>query len=202
MAPDVMARAFEPFFTTKAAGHGTGLGLSMVYGFVKQSGGHVAIDSAPGRGTTVRLYLPRHAGSAGSAGTAAERPAQTLPTGSETILVVEDNDQMRRTAVAQLRALGYTIMEAGNGAEASAILQGGARPDLVFTDIVMPGHPDGYELARLVGQRYPAIRVVMTSGYPGEARGGNGVPLLGKPYRREELARMIRTTLDAPAARA
>jgi signal transduction histidine kinase len=201
MSPEAAARAFEPFFTTKGPGHGTGLGLSMVYGFVKQSGGHISIDSELGQGTTVRIYLPRH-GKAPADDISTDAPARALPTGSETILIVEDNDQMRQTAAAQLRALGYKVVEASSGSEAIAILKHSEpRPDLVFTDIVMPGRLDGYGVARVVAEKYPGIKIVLTSGFPGDLRDGHAAaPFLGKPYRREQLARTIRAALDSTPA--
>ena len=202
MTPETAARAFEPFFTTKPTGHGTGLGLSMVYGFVKQSGGHISLASEPGAGTTVRIYLPRdrHAGPATEASGPRARPP--LPTGRETVLVVEDNEQMRQTATAQLTSLGYRVVEAENGQAALAVLDRGNHFDLLFSDVVMPGEPDGYGLARIARERRPGIRVLLTSGFPGDALSRDGraddLPLLGKPYRKEELARALRAVLDGP----
>ncbi|HUL09626.1 MAG TPA: PAS domain-containing protein [Candidatus Acidoferrum sp.] len=207
MPPEILAHVFEPFFSTKKPGHGTGLGLSMLYGFVKQSGGQIRIYSEVGLGTTVRVYLPRvvTAPAAGQGPASAVKPA--LPRGTETILLVEDNEDVRRTAVAQLTSLGYTVVEAENGEAALRLLgQPERHIDLLFTDIVMPGKPDGYELAELALERRPAIRVLLTSGFPGDSlsrqdRPGPHFSLLGKPYRRDELARAIRAAIEAAPQR-
>ncbi len=200
MPPEIMARAFEPFFTTKDVGKGTGLGLSMVYGFVKQSGGHVTIDSKVGRGTVVTLYLPRS--------TAAEALAQPptpivreLPSGTETILFVEDDAMVRQHTGRQLVSLGYDVVTAENAAEALAHVEKGCVPDLLFTDVVMPGGTNGRQLALKLRERWPDLRVLYTSGY---AHGrltidGESVPtkyVLGKPYRRSDLAAKLREVLD------
>jgi CheY-like chemotaxis protein len=203
MPPEIVARVFEPFFSTKKPGHGTGLGLSMLYGFVTQSGGHIRIYSEVGLGTTVRVYLPRVVTAAvvGQGPAAAAKPA--LPRGTETILLVEDNEDVRRTAVVQLTSLGYTVVEAENGEAALGLLGQPERHfDLLFTDVVMPGKPDGYELAKLALERRPAIRVLLTSGFPGDSLSRQGRPephfsLLGKPYRRDELARAIRAAIES-----
>jgi CheY-like chemotaxis protein len=200
MAPEILERVFEPFFTTKGPGHGTGLGLSMAYGFVKQSGGHIKIYSEPGHGTTVRIYLPR-ATAAGIVEYAAAPRTEPADTGSETILVVEDNTQLRDTAVAQLTALGYRVLQAPDGHAALRLLeQGAARVDLLFSDVVMPGGLDGYALAKTAAERQPGIKVLLTSGFPGDTQARLGAeasayPLLGKPYRKEDLARAIRAAL-------
>src|SRR5262249_51054590 len=137
-------KGFEPFFTTKDVGKGTGLGLSMVYGFVKQSGGHIKVYSEEGCGTTIKLYLPRAAGEALLAVEAA--PTAPRATGNETILVVEDDRMVREYVMAQLQSLGYTAVAASNAAEALRILEGGDMPDLLFTDVIMPGGVDGRDL--------------------------------------------------------
>ena len=195
--PEIMTRVFEPFFTTKEPGKGTGLGLSMVFGFAKQSGGHINVYSEPGKGTTFRLYLPR-------AEAEATRPTQseTLPVGggSETILIVEDNEGIRRVVTRQLTRLGYRVIEAQDAAAALESLDV-EEIALLFTDIVMPGAMDGVELAREAMARWPGLKVVLTSGFPelrlnGEADALAGLRLLSKPYRREELARALRETLD------
>jgi CheY-like chemotaxis protein len=195
----VRGKVFEPFFTTKSLGKGTGLGLSMVYGFVKQSGGHVKIDSQEGHGTTIQLYLPRSL----EAAVRPDRAALTaVPGGNETILVVEDDALMRKFVVAQLESLGYTIIAAANGAEALARVDQGTAFDLLFTDVIMPGGMNGRQLADEVAARRPFQRVLYTSGYPEDAivhhgRLDPGVALLNKPYRKADLARRIREALSA-----
>ncbi|MGV7207278.1 PAS domain S-box protein [Oxalobacteraceae bacterium A2-2] len=197
MTPEVLEQAFDPFFSTKPEGKGTGLGLSMVYGFVRQSGGHVKIDSTPGQGTTVRLYLPR---SFEAEDRSAQPEPQPVVGGDETILVAEDDEGVRATVVELLRGLGYTVLEAGDGAAALALLQDGAAVDLLFTDVVMPGPLRSPDLARLARESRPELAVLYTSGYAEDAivHGGRldpGVDLLGKPYTREALARKIRHVL-------
>jgi PAS domain S-box-containing protein len=192
-------KVFEPFFTTKAVGKGTGLGLSMVYGFIKQSGGHIKIDSEEGRGTTFSLYLPKSAQETGSINAAA---SNELRGGSETILVVEDDALVRGYVTAQLSTLGYKTIAAANGAEALALLDRGAAFDVLFTDVIMPGGMNGRELANAVAQRRPGLRVLYTSGYPQDAiihhgRLDPGVLLLAKPYRKADLARMMRQVLGS-----
>jgi PAS domain S-box-containing protein len=203
MAPEVAARALEPFFTTKVAGRGTGLGLSQVYGFVKQSGGHISIYSELGRGTTVKLYLPRSAPAA--AAWERERDRSGLPPrGTETILVVEDNPEVRRLVRRQLTELGYTIQEASNGPEAMKLLSSTLELDLMFTDIVMPEGMTGYELAGLARDCRPGLKILFTSGYTAIGAGQEhdsrtGGPLLSKPYRKRDLAHFIRAALDEEA---
>ena len=200
MTPEALARAFEPFFTTKEVGKGTGLGLSMVHGFVKQSGGHVEIDSAVGRSTSVRIYLPRVAERRAAPAAVPAETARSLG-GSETVLVVEDNEGVRKTVAAQLTGLGYRVLEAADGEAALAILdRPGQAIDLLFTDIVMPGKVDGYALAEAAADRWPGLKVLLTSGFPGRRldAGGEGpsdLHLLSKPYRQDDLARAIRTAL-------
>jgi signal transduction histidine kinase/ActR/RegA family two-component response regulator len=202
MPPEVAASAFEPFFTTKEPGHGTGLGLSMVYGFVRQSGGHIKIDTEVGHGTTVRLYLPRDR-AAEAAATAATAARAAAPVGgTETILVVEDNEQMREMATVALTRRGYRVIAVASGAAALDILdQPAPHLDLLFTDIVMPGEPDGHELASLAVERRPDIRILLTSGYPGGRWHDHGIDasttnLLGKPYQLDDLLRAVRAALD------
>jgi CheY-like chemotaxis protein len=203
IAPQDMARIFDPFFTTKPHGEGTGLGLSMVFGFIKQSGGHVNVYSEPKRGTTFRLYLPRYPTAAAATPGAVVASPETRAAGGETILVVEDNPALRRVVVMQLGKLGYRTLEAENVAAAIAALEGRERIDLLFADVVMPGKLDGYDLARTARERWPKVKIVLTSGFPGnnrDARPPAGVPLLTKPYRREALARALRDALaDTPA---
>jgi two-component system, cell cycle sensor histidine kinase and response regulator CckA len=195
MSAETMTRIFEPFFTTKEPGKGTGLGLSMVFGFLRQSGGHVNVYSEVGEGTTFRLYLPRDASAVVEAEPAATAAAP--PGTGETILVVEDNPAMRRVTIRQLRELGYRILECERAAEALDVLQR-ERVDLLFTDIVMPGGLDGLELAHLAHERWPTLKIVLTSGFP-QARVDAGelgnLRLLSKPYHREELAAALREAL-------
>jgi PAS domain S-box-containing protein len=201
MPQAVQEKAFEPFFTTKEVGKGSGLGLSMVYGFVKQSGGHIKIYSEVGHGTSIKLYLPPAQGQAISA------HALALPDsgGSETILVVEDDSLVRSFVVSQLQSLGYRTLVAADSKEALAHLERGASFELLFTDVVMPGGMTGRELAEAIQKERPAIKVLYTSGYTDNSivhhgRLDEGVLLLTKPYRKPELARMIRQALGgAPA---
>lgn len=196
MPAEVRERAFEPFFTTKDVGKGSGLGLSMVNGFVRQSGGHVHIYSEEGRGTTIRLYLPP-AVALTQTGVVAETH---VPRGSETILVVEDDPLVRSFVLSQLKSLGYKTLTASRGTEALAIVDSGGPFDLVFTDMIMPGGMSGKELATEIARRRPATKVLYTSGYTDNAivEHGHldaGTLLLSKPYRRSELAQMIRRAL-------
>ena len=199
MSPDVAARAFEPFFTTKGVGQGTGLGLSQVYGFIKQSGGHVKIYSEIGQGTTIKLYLPRHHGEASDL----RKPQleSEIPAGdaSEVILVVEDDDHLREIAATTLREMGYTVIPARSGREALRILD--QRPEIccLFTDVVMP-EMSGRELADEATARRPDLKVLYTTGYTRNAiiHGGvldPGVNLLVKPFTAEDLARKVREVL-------
>ena len=197
MAPDVMARVFEPFFSTKPEGRGSGLGLSMVYGFVKQSGGHVKLYSEVGQGTTVKLYLPRVRQ---SEDLAAAVEAPTVEGGVETILVAEDDEQVRATVVELLSELGYRVLKAKDAESALSIIESGVPIDLLFTDVVMPGPLRSPELARKARARQPGLVVLFTSGYTENAivHGGRldaGVELLAKPYTRDALARKIRLVL-------
>jgi CheY-like chemotaxis protein len=199
IAPEIMPRLFEPFFTTKAKGKGTGLGLPMVYGFVKQSGGHVAIYSELGQGTTVRMYLPQ---------TPDDTPTVALPVldvsvpgGNEAILLVEDDQLVRLYVAEQLEALGYRVLIAEHGAAALTIVQRGDAIDLLLTDVIMPGM-SGRELADTVRTMRPGLKVLYCSGYSEDAiihhgRLDPGVQLLAKPFRRGELARRVREVLDS-----
>ncbi len=205
MSPDLLSKVFEPFFTTKPVGKGSGLGLSMVYGFIKQSGGHIKIDSAVGRGTSIRLYLSR--AEAGAA-RAAEMADATMPRGKERILVTEDDAQVRASVVQQLRSLGYEVAEAADGEQALAELTAALQPyDLLLTDFVMPGLLNGMALAEEAGRRRPAMRIVFMSGYSEDAivqhgRLDPGVRLLAKPFRKIDLACKIRLALDDTAGNA
>jgi signal transduction histidine kinase/ActR/RegA family two-component response regulator len=199
-----LERAFEPFFTTKDVGKGSGLGLSMVYGFVKQSRGHVRIYSEPGHGTTVKLYIPRADGD--EAADAAAASAADAALGSGRILLVEDDELVRENAAEQLRSLGYEVVAAGSGREALAVLEKGEAFDLLFTDVVMPGGMNGRELAERALLLRPGLPVLYTSGYTENAivhhgRLDRGVDLLAKPYRRQDLAAMVRAVRAAAKAR-
>lgn len=192
-----LARAVEPFFTTKPAGRGTGLGLSMVYGFTKQSGGHFKLYSEPGHGTTARLYIPRSqiAPRDGVAEAEATEPAH-----DELVLVVEDDAMVRATATQTLQGLGYRTVEAESAAMALDLLRAGSRPDILFTDVVMPGRPSARELAAEARRLVPWLAVVFTSGYTANAIVHNGqldagLILISKPWRIGELARRLRAAL-------
>ena len=197
MSPEVASRAFEPFFTTKREGEGTGLGLSQIYGFVKQSGGHVKIYTEVGHGTSVKLYLPR----ARKGLDEYSSPLSPASGGTETILVVEDDAGVRAAAIDLLKELGYAVLKAENADEALALLESGARPDLLFTDVVMPGTINTRDFARQAQEICSNLRVLFTSGYTQNAIVHNGrldddVFLLSKPYRKDELARKVRSVLD------
>jgi PAS domain S-box-containing protein len=205
MPPDVVTHAFEPFFTTKEPGKGSGLGLAMVFGFVKQSNGHVRIASEVGRGTSVRLYLPRHAEEATAE--PAEVEIGQVEGGAERILLVEDDDMVRSFAAAQLRDLGYQVTLAENGVIARGILRRGNRFDLVITDVVMPGGVGGRDVARLALQQHPEVKVLFISGYTRDAmlqhgRIDPGLHLLSKPFTRAELAHAVRKALAVSASAA
>jgi PAS domain S-box-containing protein len=196
----LLDKVLEPFFTTKEVGKGTGLGLSMVYGFVKQSGGHIKIYSEEGHGTSIKLYLPRASDQALPVAEAGSAAAQEG--GHEHILVVEDDRMVREHVVAQLSSLGYTTLAAAGAAAALALLENGAIPDLLFTDVIMPGGVNGRVLADQALRRCPELKVLFTSGYTETAivhhgRLDPGVLLLAKPYRKIDLARMVRKALDA-----
>jgi CheY-like chemotaxis protein len=196
MPADIRDKVFEPFFTTKEVGKGSGLGLSMVYGFVKQSGGHIKIYSEPGHGTTIRLYLPP-----ASAGADAALPsAAPIAGGSETILVVEDDPLVRNFVVAQLQGLGYRTIAAADSRAAMAVVENGEPFDLLFTDVILSGGMTGRQLADAVAKHRPGLKVLYTSGYTDNSivhhgRLDQGVLLLTKPYRKTQLAQMIRQAL-------
>jgi PAS domain S-box-containing protein len=203
MPPDVVERAFEPFFTTKEVGKGSGLGLSMVYGFIKQSNGHVTIYSEPGLGTTVRLYLP-------ATSTVVEKPTtprasagEEARDGREAVLVAEDDPFVRAYVVASLEELGYRTIAADDGREALKRLTQGLEVDILFTDIVMPGGMNGWELAEQAQKIRPGLKVLFTSGYALESLVARGriqadVAILNKPYRKADLARLLRDVLATP----
>ncbi len=198
MTPGVLEKAFEPFFSTKPEGKGTGLGLSMVYGFVKQSGGHIKIYSEQGQGTTVKLYMPR---SIEAEDVLIDADNGPVIGGKESILVVEDDEEVRDTTVATLQDLGYRVLKAKDAQSALNVIESGLPIDLLFTDVVMPGKLRSPELARKARERLPNIAVLFTSGYTENAivHGGRldaGVELLPKPYTREALAQKIRRVLE------
>jgi signal transduction histidine kinase/ActR/RegA family two-component response regulator len=198
----ILNNVFEPFFTTKDVDRGSGLGLSMVYGFVKQSHGHIKIYSEEGHGTTVRIYLPQATGAA--------QPVELARTsgiegGYETILIVEDDDLVRTYVIGQIQSLGYRTLAAINANEALAVIDGPEEIDLLFTDMIMPGSMNGRQLADEALRRRPALKTLFTSGYSNEAiiHHGHldpGVLLLAKPYRKSDLAQMIRSALAAGTA--
>ena len=203
MAPDVCKRVFEPFFTTKEVGKGSGLGLSMVYGFAKQSNGHVSLQSEVKSGTTIRLYLPVASPASAKALNHPLKIGGPLPCGSETVLIVEDDPFVLSFAVTCLKSLGYRVMTAADAREALTWLNQDATPlDVIFTDIIMPGGMSGCELAERARQIRPGIKVLLTSGYALDALAERGRPnadafVLGKPYRKSELAVHMRSVLDA-----
>ncbi len=201
MPPEVVARVFEPFFTTKAAGKGTGLGMSMVFGFIKQSGGHIKIYSEVGYGTTVRLYLPRARAEGDAMGEAAPAASAPMAKAGEAILLVEDEASVRQMAVQSLSRFGYQVLIAADGPTALEILDRGSRIDLLFTDLIMPGGTNGTELAGAARLRRPGLKILFTSGYTEPALASqmlqiDGAALLSKPYRIADLARKVRETLD------
>ena len=203
MPPEVLTRAFEPFFTTKEVGKGSGLGLSMVYGFMKQSNGHVSIYSEVGLGTTVRLYLPAHSTMPADFTVAQAGAEGEPPRGRETILVTEDDPFVRAYVVSALEELGYRVIAAEDARQALSQLTEGGEVDVLFTDIVMPGGMNGWELAERAQQIRPGLKLLFTSGYALETLVARGrihpdTAILNKPYRRPELARRLREVLDSP----
>jgi PAS domain S-box-containing protein len=212
MSAELLEKVFQPFFTTKAPGHGTGLGLSMVYGFIKQSGGHISVYSEIGHGTSVKMYLPRRMRAGEDVSPQAESVvtaiAETLPNVQITesrrpkILVVEDQEAVRAVACGFLEDFGYEVVEAGDGFQALAQLQEVVDIDLMFTDVVMPGGMNGFDLAQAAQSLKPKLKIVHTSGYPkgamvhqDEPRFKNGFIIM-KPYRREELQKIIKDALE------
>ena len=198
MPADVLKRVFEPFFTTKEVGKGTGLGLSMVYGFIRQSNGHIEIKSEVGEGTTVSMYFPRTDPAVASAVPTRRRALQR---GSERILVVEDEDEVRAIVGEQLGSLGYNVKLASNADQALELLRGNGF-DLVLTDVVMPGRLNGKALAEEIQRLWPDTRIVFMSGYSEnvlmrDGRLDSGVMLLAKPYVKADLAKIIRNALTA-----
>lgn len=200
MAPEVCARVFEPFFTTKEQGRGTGLGLAMIYGFAKQSGGHVTLESEPGKGTTITLFLPR----AMAVAAAVKAEVSTTPEADRkgaVILLVEDDNAVRQLNLTRLQHLGYEVIEASTGAQALEMIKGGLRPDLVFSDAVMPGGVSGRELYEQAKAVVPDLKFLLTSGYSQDMVDPEGrlalpVKLLRKPYRLADLAQAVREALS------
>jgi signal transduction histidine kinase len=206
IAADVLGRVFEPFFTTKDEHHGTGLGLSMVYGFVKQSKGHIKIYSEVGHGTTVKIYLPR-ASSDQPANIAEKARGVNVPRGTETILVVDDNSAVRAVTINQLSELGYATIEAVNATQALELLRQNPEVALLFSDVMMPGGMNGYELVREVRRRHPALKVLLTSGYASQSMlnlpPGEDLPeVINKPFRMRELALKLRQILEPEEVKA
>jgi len=200
MSPEVVERCFEPFFTTKSVDRGSGLGLSMVYGFVKQSGGHIKVYSELGHGTSVKIYLPRVAEQA-VAGSRKASADSTPASGHETVLIVEDNRDLRVVTVKQLSDLGYRTLEAENAKAALQMLAAHPQIDILYTDIIMPGGMTGSELARETRRLFPKIKILLTSGYTARAMANGfhdieGLELLHKPVRKQELARKLRSILE------
>jgi CheY-like chemotaxis protein len=194
-------RIFEPFFSTKQFGTGSGLGLSMVFGFARQSGGNIVVLGEEGKGTTFRIYLPK--ANSGPSAPAAAVGDEELRGGTETILCVEDDDFVRDLVTVRLRSLGYTVISAPNGTAALELVNAGTAFDLLFTDIVMPGNMNGRQLAEIVAGLRQPLRVLYTSGntfgvLSSDGGLGEGVLLLTKPYRKADLARMVRLGLDRP----
>jgi two-component system NtrC family sensor kinase len=199
MSPETLARVYEPFFTTKEVGKGTGLGLSQVYGFAQQSGGAVAIASAPGRGTRVSLLLPRSSDAV--AGDARALAGSAAPARRATVLVVEDDAEVRGTSIAMVQDLGHQVLIARTGAEALALIRAGNPIDVVLTDLVMPGRMSGVELAQAAAAAAPAIKVVITTGYPGHPDLlRSELPVLAKPFARHDLDTTIHALLEQPLA--
>jgi signal transduction histidine kinase len=199
MPPEVIDRVFEPFFTTKEAGKGSGLGLSQVYGFVKQSDGHILIDSTPGEGTAFTLYLPRSDVSIELSSARDDARAHEAPGGSETVLIVDDNADVREVTTVIVGSLGYEVLSAMDATEALALIRDHWDIDLLISDIVMSGGIDGFELARRARSLHPSLAILLMSGYAaGSTAEAREFPIVHKPYRREELARQIRAALGDP----
>jgi CheY-like chemotaxis protein len=202
MPPEIRDRVFEPFFTTKEKGRGTGLGLAMVYGLVKQSGGHVTIYSEVGHGTTFNLYFPRADGITQEA-SKVKRAAD--PAASETILIDEDDERVRRLTITRLKLIGYQVLEASDGPKALDILSQDQTIDLVFTDLIMPGGMSGHDVVARARQLNPRIKVLLTSGYAEELVHGDDLErerlkVLRKPYHQAELVAALREVLAAGAS--
>ncbi|MEJ2388140.1 MAG: ATP-binding protein, partial [Chromatiaceae bacterium] len=203
MSPEHMERAIEPFFTTKERGKGSGLGLSMVYGFAKQSGGDLLLRSTLGQGTTVSVLLPQAARTIEE--DEAEPTPPNAPRGSEMVLLVEDEPRVRKLVKRSLLGLGYRVIEAENAAGAMKVLEDEVPVDLLFSDIVMPGNMNGPMLARWASHKFRGLKILLTTAFSEEVNrertmGKEGFPLLNKPYSKEELASAVRAVLDAEAS--
>ena len=199
---DMIEHVYEPFFTTKDVGHGTGLGLSQVYGFIKQSNGHIKLYSEPGQGTTVKLYLPRMLAAADDTDEVELQADAPRADSGEVVLVVEDDDDVRSHTTDQLRELGYRVLEAAHGAAALDVLARHPEVKLLFTDVGLPGGMTGRPLVEEVRRRWPGLRVLYTTGYARNAivHGGvldPGTELLPKPFTYAALAAKIRTVLES-----
>ncbi|MDR0810248.1 MAG: PAS domain-containing protein, partial [Gemmobacter sp.] len=204
MTPEVVARAFDPFFTTKEVGHGSGLGLSMVHGFASQSGGHVTLYSEPGRGTTVRLYLPRSEGEATAAALLRAQATRVRMGAGEHVIVAEDDPALRPHVARLLESLGYRVTAAADGEAALAAIRAAPDARLLFSDVVMPGDLNGIALATQAVAERPGLKVLLTSGYTEQAIRSHTLqarhfPMLPKPYRRDELAARLREVLEEEA---
>jgi PAS domain S-box-containing protein len=202
MTPEVRQRAFEPFFTTKETGKGSGLGLSMVYGFVKQSGGHIQLMSELGHGTTIRIFLPVHEQAPAPNRQSAPKDPASREKSSRTILVVEDDPRVRRVSIRRLKELGYSVLEAESGPAALQILEREPKIDLLFSDVVMAGGISGIELAHEVRRRWPNLKIILTSGFAEPAAIKDGLlqtsaGWLGKPYGLKELQEKLGELLDS-----
>ena len=201
MPPEAQSRAFEPFFTTKSDGNGTGLGLAMVYGFVRQSGGHITLYSEPGHGTSFGLYFPSaHAAATLDTAPQSDTPSAPWHGNKERILVVEDNALVRKISVERIRDLGFETQEASSGDEAYQMLKDGVAVDLVFSDLVMPGTLNGYDLAARIRTEFPHLKVLLTSGYASDAvtgsmSGATPQEILHKPYRQADLIKRLHALL-------
>jgi CheY-like chemotaxis protein len=205
MSIEAQKRAFEPFFTTKSDSGGTGLGLAMVYGFVRQSGGHITLYSEIGHGTSFGLYFPSVIASKDTLGAGAYTgPTSIVPRGNgQTVFVVEDNPKVRKLSVERLQDLGYSTQEAGSGDEAYKMLKAGVQVDVVFSDIVMPGTLNGYDLAKKIAADFPPLKVLLTSGYASDVITDTMAhdriyEILHKPYRQLDLARRLQALLVEP----
>ena len=199
MTPDVMSHAFEPYFTTKEVGKGTGLGLTTIHGFIQQSGGHIYLESQPGRGTTVRILLPRAAGELLASAGRSSRLDPDAGAGQR-ILVVEDNRDVRSVTLERLKRLNYRVIEADSANTALRIIERGEPVDLVFSDVVMPGGMSGFDLVDRLRAQHPHLRTLLVSGFPDNlertAQGDQNQKILMKPYSSAELARAIKAALQ------